>query len=125
MAKSYAKSKRKKTGGRLQKFKDKRKSRLAREATPITVGKTKTKVVKFRGGKTRTVLKNTEFANVLDPKTKKLKKTEIKAVLENTANRDYSRRNIITKGAVIETAAGKARVTNRPGQDGTVNAVLV
>jgi len=124
MAKSYAKSKRKKTGGRLQKFRDKRKSRLAREATPITVGKTKTKVIKFRGGKTRTVLKNTEFANILDPKTKTLKKAEIKAVLENTANRDYSRRNIITKGAVIETSAGKARVKNRPGQDGTINAVL-
>jgi small subunit ribosomal protein S8e len=33
--------------------------------------------------------------------------------------------NIITKGAVIETDAGKARVTSRPGQHGVVNAVLL
>ena len=35
------------------------------------------------------------------------------------------RRNILTKGAIIETDAGKAKITNRPGQEGTVNAVLV
>ncbi|MCW1299110.1 MAG: 30S ribosomal protein S8e, partial [Candidatus Parvarchaeum sp.] len=41
-------------------------------------------------------------------------------VLENKANRSYARRNIITKGAVIETDQGKAVVINRPGQDGQV-----
>jgi small subunit ribosomal protein S8e len=31
----------------------------------------------------------------------------------------------VTKGAVIETGEGRARVTSRPGQTGQVNAVLV
>jgi small subunit ribosomal protein S8e len=35
------------------------------------------------------------------------------------------RRNIITKGAVIKTELGDAKVTNRPGQDGLINAVLL
>ncbi|MFB6184110.1 MAG: 30S ribosomal protein S8e, partial [Haloarculaceae archaeon] len=44
---------------------------------------------------------------------------------ENPSNPNYARRNIITKGAIIETSEGRARVTSRPGQDGQVNAVLV
>ena len=50
---------------------------------------------------------------------------EIENVVDNPSNVNYIRRNIITKGAIIETSAGTARVTSRPGQDGQVNAVLV
>jgi small subunit ribosomal protein S8e len=32
---------------------------------------------------------------------------------------------VITKGAVLDTDAGKARVTNRPGQEGMIHAVLI
>ena len=46
-------------------------------------------------------------------------------MVDNPANVNYVRRNIVTKGAVIETSAGRARVTSRPGQDGQINAVLV
>jgi len=35
------------------------------------------------------------------------------------------RRNIITKGAVIKTEKGPARVTSRPGQHGIINAILL
>jgi SSU ribosomal protein S8E len=49
----------------------------------------------------------------------------IQNVIENPANVNYIRRNIITKGAVIETNEGNARVTSRPGQTGQVNAVLI
>jgi small subunit ribosomal protein S8e len=35
------------------------------------------------------------------------------------------RQNIVTRGAVIETEAGRARVTSRPGQHGVINAVLI
>jgi len=50
---------------------------------------------------------------------------EIENVVDNPSNVNYARRNIITKGAVIETSAGRARVTSRPGQSGGVNAVLL
>ncbi|MFB5621586.1 MAG: 30S ribosomal protein S8e, partial [Candidatus Nitrosomaritimum yanchengensis] len=55
----------------------------------------------------------------------KVKKTKILKVLENATNNDYQRRGIITKGAILETQEGKCRVVSRPGQSGTVNAVLI
>ena len=50
---------------------------------------------------------------------------KIISVVENPANRQYVRRNIVTKGAIVQTEIGKALVTSRPGQDGIVNAVLL
>ncbi|MEM2426420.1 MAG: hypothetical protein QXE83_05420 [Archaeoglobaceae archaeon] len=31
----------------------------------------------------------------------------------------------MTKGAIIQTEIGKAKVTNRPSQEGIINAVLI
>jgi small subunit ribosomal protein S8e len=45
--------------------------------------------------------------------------------VENPANKNYIRRNILTRGAVVMTELGKAKITSRPGQDGEVNAILV
>ncbi|MBI3254871.1 MAG: 30S ribosomal protein S8e, partial [Nitrosarchaeum sp.] len=50
---------------------------------------------------------------------------KILKVLENSTNNDYQRRGIITKGAILETEAGKCRVVSKPGQTGIVNAVLI
>ncbi|MBS3069981.1 30S ribosomal protein S8e [Candidatus Micrarchaeota archaeon] len=78
---------------------------------------------KIIGGGRKVAAVKLAYANlVVDGKTKK---TRIKNVLENPANRHYARENIITKGAIVETEAGKARITSRPGQDGIANAVLV
>jgi small subunit ribosomal protein S8e len=46
-------------------------------------------------------------------------------VTENPANKNFVRRNILTKGAVVATDLGKAKITSRPGQDGEVNAILL
>jgi ribosomal protein S8E len=51
--------------------------------------------------------------------------SKIVTVKKNAANPNYVQRNIINKGAMIQTEAGLAKVTSRPGQDGNVNAVLV
>jgi small subunit ribosomal protein S8e len=61
----------------------------------------------------------------MDPENNVCKKVAISNVIGNDANKHYIRRNIITKGAIIETELGKAKVTSRPGQDGVVNAVLI
>jgi small subunit ribosomal protein S8e len=45
--------------------------------------------------------------------------------IENNADVDLARRNILTKGAIIVTEQGKAKITSRPGQAGTVNGVLL
>lgn len=89
------------------------------------IGKQKIQVNKTKGNSRKMKIIVAQFANILDPKTKKYVKAAIKTVTECQANRHFVRGNIIVKGAVITTDAGKARVTSRPGQDGTVNAVLI
>jgi len=66
-----------------------------------------------------------DVAFVVDPKSGKTTKTEIISVVENQANIHYVRRNIMNKGAIIETKIGKAKITSRPGQSGNINAVLI
>jgi len=75
------------------------------------------------GGGRKVAAHKLAFANVVVEG--KVKRVRIKNVLENPADRHYARENIITKGAVVETEAGKARITSRPGQDGVANAVLI
>ena len=55
----------------------------------------------------------------------KTSKSKIVTVKENSSNPHFVTRNIITRGAVILTDAGLAKVQSRPGQDGVVNAVLL
>ena len=103
----------------------KRKYEMGRLPASTKIGKQSIKVIKTKGDCRKMKVLVAQYANILDPKTKKYTKTAIKTVDECPANRHFVRRNIIVKGAVITTEAGKARVTSRPGQDGTVNAVLI
>lgn len=64
-----------------------------------------------------------EVANVSDA-SGKTTKSKILKVKKSPANRDYERRGVITRGAVIDTEVGEAVVTSRPTDDGVVNAVL-
>jgi small subunit ribosomal protein S8e len=79
---------------------------------------------RIRGNNVQNALKTAEFANVVDPASKKVMRARILQVTKNSANKDYERRGVITKGALLETESGTARVVSRPGQDGTVNAIL-
>ncbi|MBW2971263.1 30S ribosomal protein S8e [Candidatus Woesearchaeota archaeon] len=118
-------SKRKVTGGRYRSYRGKRLYESARLPSLTRIGKDKQVKIPTMGGNQKTRLYRTEFANVVDPKTNKYSKVKIKTVLETPSNRHHVRRNIMTKGTVIDTELGKAKITSRPGQDGTVNAVLV
>ena len=77
------------------------------------------------GGNKKVVLLSCDSVNLHNPETKKSSKVKIKSVLETPSNRFLARRNIITKGTIIETEKGRARVTNRPSQEGTINAILI
>ena len=66
-----------------------------------------------------------EIASLTDPKSGKTSSSKIVEVVENQANPNYVRQNIITKGSIVETEKGRARVTSRPGQHGVVSAVLI
>jgi len=63
--------------------------------------------------------------NVYDPATRKMQPAKIVTVRENPANPNYVQRNIITRGAILETELGLVRIHSRPGQDGVLNGVRV
>ena len=120
------KSKRTSTGALYHGHKKKKKYEMGREVLRTKIGdKGAKKVIKGRGNTTKARLMTANVANVFDPGAKKSFKVKIKTVLENPADSHFVRRNIITRGAIIDTEKGKARVTSRPSQDGTVNAVLI
>jgi small subunit ribosomal protein S8e len=80
---------------------------------------------KVYGGNIKVRLKYVAFANIYNPKTKQSSKVKILSVIETPANRELARRGIITKGAIIATELGKAKVVSRPSQEGVVNAILI
>ncbi len=117
--------KRKESGGKYKSAKGKRNFEKGSSPTLTHVGKHKVKTIRTRGGKSKTRSLSIDTVNLLNPKTKKFEKVKVKTVVETPANRHHVRRNIFTKGAIIETEKGKARVTSRPGQNGSVNVVLI
>lgn len=125
MAKWQGKSLKKASSGRIWPSRKKRKYELGRESADTKIGEKKKVKISVRGTGQKTRLLSVNSANVTDPDSGKSKKAEISTVLENPADPHLARRNIITKGAIIETDVGKARVTSRPGQEQTLNAVLV
>ena len=125
MARWQGRSKRKPSGGRLRPIRKKRKFEIGREDQFTVVGAQNRKTVRTRGGNTKDQLFGVAKANVKDMKTGKVSRVDVHSVIENPSDPNYVQRNIITKGAIIKTSLGKARVTSRPGQHGVMNAVLI
>src|SRR3989344_3308629 len=123
MTKWYLKSKRKPTGALLKRHMKEKKYQRGRDYLPTHIGEAKRRMKMTKGGTSKLILLSANIANVNTGG--KSQKTKIISVLENPANPQYVRRNIITKGAVIQTELGKAKVTSRPGQDGIGNAILI
>ena len=121
--KSQFRSKRKISGGRYKATRKKKLREVAREPLYTRIGEKKVNKYRVQGGNIKKSLLRSNEANVLiDGKYKKVK---VEEVVENQANRHFVRRNILTKGAIIKTEAGNAKVVNRPGQEGFINAILV
>ena len=118
---NHARSTKKRTGGRRRTVRKKRKHELGSAPTETQVGEQQLKVVETHGGNEKVRAVETDVASVATDDG--VERATIEDVVENASNPNYVRRNIITKGAVIDTDAGRARVTSRPGQDGQVNAV--
>lgn len=125
MVVTQAKPKRKPTGARYTSTRTKRRHQKGNLATNTRIGKRDPRNSRTMGGGSKTRLLFADKVNLLDPGTRKHSIESIKNVVESPANRHFIRRNILTRGAVIETSKGKARITSRPGQEGMVNAVLI
>ena len=117
--------KRKKTGAKSRIFRNKRAFEAGSDQSELMIGNPKKVKKRSRGGNFKIKLLAINFANVMNPATNKSKKVEIQRVLKNQANVDFQRRGVITKGAIIETELGKAKITNRPSQEGMVQGILV
>lgn len=117
--------KRKLTGGRRKPARQRTLQEKDSYSNETLLGDHRQKKRRLRGGSIRTIVDRINKANVVDPSIGKTQRVNIKSVVSNPSNRDYQRRGVITKGAVIETEIGKAEVVSRPGQDGVVNAILV
>lgn len=125
MVRSNARAYRKETGKKYIEYRKKKKFELAGIAAYTKIGESVTKVRRVLGGNKKSKTLSANTINLIDPKTKQCSKAVIKTVVENPANRHFVRRNILTKGTVVDTDKGKARITSRPGQGGVISAVLI
>ena len=111
------------TGGRKRASRSRRKYEIDRFPNEALVGDQITITRKVRGKNNKTSVKTIDSVNLAIGS--KIKRVKIIKVLENATNNDYQRRGVISKGTILETEEGKCRVVSRPGQHGTVNAILV
>lgn len=125
MALWQGRSSRKKTGGRYRPIRKKMRWEIGREKQWTTIGEKRVKMVRTMGNNRKAKLLSDQIANIMDPETHRSVRSKVLNVVENSSNPNYVRRNIITKGAIIETEAGYAKITSRPGQVGYMNAVKV
>jgi small subunit ribosomal protein S8e len=128
MAKWHGISRRKPSGGRLKRpnrYRGKRRTEIATEKQFSLIGEPRRKLYRKRS-KIQTVrVLSDNRVNVNDPVKGVTKRAEVRTVLENPADPNYVRRNILTKGCVIDTDMGKVRLTSRPGSEGVLNGVLL
>jgi len=114
---------RKITGKKYLKQRKKKKYEIAGQKRNVKLGEEKKKTQQTKGGNVKTVLLKCKWINI-DSKGKK-SKVEIKNVIETPSNRFLARQNILTKGTIVETDLGKAKITNRPSQEGIINGMLI
>lgn len=114
---------RKSTGGKYKRIKKRKLTGRQSESRVVKLAEHKTKVMRGRGGSCKLVSLAENSANVIS--NGKAQRAQIKNVLETPSNTFLARQNVLVKGAIIETDLGKARVTNRPSQEGFVQAVII
>lgn len=116
--------KRKKTGGVKGPSRGKRRYERGGEINLVTLGGVEIVSRRAMAASQKLAVRSTKYANLADG-AGRAQKVEIIRVISNPSNRDYDRRKVITKGAIIETPLGQAVVTSSPGQHGSVDAVLL
>ncbi|MAG10844.1 30S ribosomal protein S8e [Candidatus Pacearchaeota archaeon] len=114
---------RKTTGRKYIKQRKKKKYEAIGKKRTVRLGEEKKKTKRTRGGNKKTFLLKGKFVNIQEKGKKS--RVEIKKIIETPSNRFLARQNTITKGTIIETDLGKARITNRPSQEGIINGILI
>ena len=116
---------RKITGGRRRPAQMKRRAEIGLAPVDTHIGEDRRRIIRTFGGNDKVRALRASVANVTNPKSGETRQVKIEKVEENGANPNYVRRNLLTKGAVIKTEIGRARIMSRPGQHGIINALLL
>ena len=117
--------KRKHTGGLIKHTRSRRSDEKDTFSVDTLLGDHSVRIKTSRGGNIKVSLVTDNSVNVIDKSTNTIKKTSINRVLKNPSNRDYERRGVITRGAILDTELGKVRVLSRPGQTGIIDGILI
>ncbi|MAH09285.1 MAG: 30S ribosomal protein S8e [Euryarchaeota archaeon] len=125
MAQWHGISRRKPSGGRRVQARGKRSTEISTEKQMALIGEPKRKIYRRTGGNTLVRVLAANKVSINNPKTGKTVLGTIENVVENESDPNYVRRNVLVKGAIIETDKGRVRITSRPGKDGVINGVLV
>jgi small subunit ribosomal protein S8e len=115
---------RKITGGRRRPAAMKRRAEIGLAPADTHIGEDRRRIIRTFGGNEKSRALRASVVNVTNAQGE-TKKVKIMNVEENSANPNYVRRNLLTKGAILKTEIGRARISSRPGQDGVINAVLL
>ena len=113
------------TGGRYAPLRGKRRTEIGRAPAETHIGEDRRRAIRTFGGNEKVRALRATYANVANRATGSAQRVKIETVEQNTANPNYVRRNLLTKGAIIRTELGPARILSRPGQDGAINAILI
>ena len=129
MAKWHGISRRKPTGGRLKRpnrYRGKRRTEVSSEAQYAYIGeKDDRKMYRKNAGSQTTRLLSANTVNVNIPKEGTTVKATINSVIANDADPNFIRRNIVTKGSIVDTSMGKVKITSRPGMHGVASGILL
>jgi small subunit ribosomal protein S8e len=117
-------TKRKKTGGKKRAFRTHRVYEQGRQPVETLFGNTQRKEVKGISRISKIKLVKADYVNVSNPETGITERLEILDIIRNPANADYNRRGVITKGTIVRTEKGLAKIVSRPGQEGSLSAVV-
>ena len=117
--------KRKHTGGLIKHTRSRRSDEKDSFSVDTLLGDHSIRVKNSRGGNIKVSLVSDNSVNVIDKSNNSIKKVDITRVLKNPSNRDYERRRVITRGAILDTELGKVRVLSRPGQSGIIDGILI
>jgi len=129
MAKWHGISRRKPSGGPLKRpnrYRGKRRTEVSSEAQYAYIGeKDDRKMYRKNAGSQTTRLLSANTVNVNIPKEGSTDKATITSVIANDADPNFIRRNIVTKGSIVDTSMGKVKITSRPGMHGVASGILL
>ena len=111
---------------RPNRYRGKRRTEVSSEAQYAYIGeKDDRKMYRKNAGSLTARLLSANTVNVNLPKEGKTVKATINSVIANDADPNFIRRNIVTKGSIVDTSMGKVKITSRPGMHGVISGILL